>query len=150
MNEHDALQRQMLTTGAAMLEQGGKIDRLSRGVTVVSLIGLLAVAMMTEHPGLAPMLLLALAALVGLVQLYLSIRVMLDAALFRQLATASATPDWAVFDAALLRLQLLPPAKANRPPETRIAGARRLLSGQGVSLIVQIGLFIAGACAAAR
>lgn len=146
MSEPDALQRQILMTGAIMLDQGGRIDALSRGLTIVALISLLAVGAMVDHPGVAPMALLGLSGLVGLVELYFSIRVMLDAALFRQLATFAATPDWVTFDAALLRLQLLPPIKAGRPPETRIAGARLLLHAQAISLIVQMSLFLAGAC----
>jgi len=150
MNEPDALQYRILISGAAMLDQGARIDSLSRGVTLAALVGLLAIGVMVDHPDALPMALLALAVLVGLVELYLSIRVMLDAALFRQLATPSAAPDWETFDAALLRLRMLPPAKAGRPAEARVAGARRLLRAQGVALIVQMSLAVAGAYAVTR
>jgi hypothetical protein len=105
---------------------------------------------MVDHPDALPLVLLALAVLVGLVELYLSIRVMLDAALFRQLATASAVPDWETFDAALLRLRVLPPAKTGRSVEPRVAGARLLLRAQGIALIVQMSLAVAGAYAVTR
>lgn len=150
MSEPDALQRQILMTGATMLDQTGRIDALSRGLTIISLIGLLAIGATTDHPGVVRMTLLVLAGLVGLAELYFSIRVGLDAALFRQLAAVAPTPDWVAFDAALLRLLLLPPAKAGRPPEARIAGARRLLHAQAIALIMQAGLFVAGACATGR
>jgi hypothetical protein len=150
MNEPDALQYQMLISAAAVLDQGTRIDSLSRGVTIAALIGLLAIGVMVDHPDALPLVLLALAVLVGLVELYLSIRVMLDAALFRQLATASAVPDWETFDAALLRLRVLPPAKTGRSVEPRVAGARLLLRAQGIALIVQMSLAVAGAYAVTR
>ena len=150
MNEPDALQYQILISGAAVLDQGARIDSLSRGVTIAALIGLLAIGVMVDHPDALPMVVLALAVLVGLIELYLSIRVTLDATLFRELATTSAVPDWETFDAALLRLGMLPPAKAGRPVETRVAGARRLLCAQGVALIVQMSLAVVGAYAVTR
>ena len=91
MSGPDALQRQILMTGAAMLDQAGRIDALSRGLTIISLIGLLAIGAATDHPGVVRMALLMLAGLVGLAELYFSIRVRLDAALFRQLAAVA--PD---------------------------------------------------------
>jgi hypothetical protein len=150
MTESDTLQHQILISGAAMLDQGTRIDGLSRGVTIAAMIGLLAIGVMVGHPDALPMAALALAVLVGLIELYLSIRVMLDAALFRQLATSSVAPDWETFDVALLRLRMLPPAKAGRSAEARMAGARRLLRAQGAVLVVQMSLVVAGAYAVTR
>lgn len=150
MSEPDAVERQILTTTAIVLDQGVRLDNMSRGLSMASLIGVVCVGVVTGRASAPSMALLASAALAGLVELWLAMRVAIDAALFRQLATA-ATPDWATLDAALLRLHLLPKAKAGRPAAERIGGTWRLLRGQGAALIVQVGLIIAGAvCAALR
>ena len=88
---------------------------------------------------------LALVVLLGLAELYFAIRVGFDAALFRRLAAAPEGFDRARLDRALSRLGLMPEAKTGRPIIERIAGARRLLAWQGMTLVAQILLALFGA-----
>lgn len=134
--------RHDLMIAASLLEQGSRIDALSRGLTLAAVAGLVWLG------GQAPVwALVCMGAVVGLglFGLYLAIRVGLDAALFRHLAEG----DAAGFDAAMLRQGLLPAAKAGRPMADRIAGARGLLRRQAMVLIGQIGFAVAAAVAMA-
>jgi hypothetical protein len=135
-------QRQMLAIAADLLDQGSRLDRLSRILTLGGLAGLAGIGVLGVWPGL----LCGAVALAGLVEFYLATRVAFDAALFRRLATAMDGPDWPSFDAAMIRLGLLPAAKAGRAAEARISGAVRLLRMQAVALIVQ--MILLGALAA--
>ena len=149
MTQFEAVARQLLATASVLLDQGRAVDRLSRPLTVAALIGLLLVPSIRGAPATMLMTIMGLVALAGMAEAYLAIRVDIDAALFRQLAASTGAPDLTALDAALLRLRLLPQAKAGRPALERIAGARRLLHGQAAALIVQIALILAGAALAA-
>lgn len=115
--------RQVLAIVSVVLGQGERVDHVSRGLTVASLAGMVAVGMLAGRPALPAMLLLGAAALAGLAEIYFAARVGIDA--------------------ALTRLGLLPAAKAGRPAAARIAGAARLLRWQIAALLVQLGLLIA-------
>jgi len=127
-------QRRMLAIAADLLAQGDRLDRLSRLLTLGGLAGSAGIFVLGAWPGL----LCGAVALAGLAELYLALRVAFDAALFRRLATETDGPDWPAFDTAMIRLGLLPAAKAGRPAEARIAGALRLMRGQAVALAVQL------------
>ncbi len=135
--------RQVLAIVAVVLEQGERVDHVSRGLTVASLAGMVAVGMLAARPPLPAMLLLGAAAFAGLAEIYFAVRVGIDAALFQRLAAGADDPDWAVLDAALTRLGMLPAAKAGRPAAARIAGAARLLRWQIAALLVQLGFLTA-------
>ena len=143
--------REALALTAALLRQGERLDRLSRALTVVALIGTMVAGTMVAGMVIRAsfvwyaMPMLALAALVGLVELWLAIRTGIDAALFARLAAGESRLD--TLDAALAGLGLMPPAKAGRPLEARIAGARRLLRWQGYALLAQCLLFVVGPAA---
>jgi len=139
VNTLDADQRQMLAIAAELLGQGDRLDRLSHLLTLAGLAGVAGIGVVGTWSGM----LCGAVALAGLAELYLALRVAFDAALFRHLATATEEPDWFSFDTAMIRLGLMPAAKAGRPAETRIGGAMRLLCGQAVALIVQIVLLLA-------
>jgi hypothetical protein len=142
----DATARQLLATTAALLDQGRLVDGLSRALTAGALIGLMLWPAFAPSP--AAMVVLALVALAGFVELYLAIRVSFDAALFRRLAAEVGAPGFSDLDAALQQLGLMPPARAGRPPAERAAGAKRLLDRQGIALVVQLVLILAGAALA--
>lgn len=134
---------QLLSCAAALLDQGRVVDRLSRPLTAAALIAMMLssfVAVPLSWPLLAWAVLVVLA---GLAETFLAIRVGFDADLFRQVAAEAA--DFAATDAALARLGLLPAAKAGRPADIRIAGARRLLGLQVAALAAQVGLVVVGA-----
>jgi hypothetical protein len=136
----------MLGAAAALLQQGRTIDRLSRQLTAVALLLLIAAsAFGVASPALASML--GLAALAGLAETYVAIRVGFDAALFDRLGK-QATADLAALDAALAALGLQPAGKSGRPLEDRIAGAQRLFYKQGAALVIQVALLLCGAAAA--
>ena len=140
--------RELLLCGAALLDQGRNVDRLSRPLTVAALIGILICpAIMTEPPWMLVAFAM-LVALAGLAEAYLAIRVGFDAALFHQLASTPETPDFAGADAALTRLGLLPAAKLGRSAEARVAGARRLIGFQTLALVAQVLAVLVGACVA--
>ena len=140
--------RNLLVCGAALLDQGRTVDRLSRPLTAAALVGMVVYPVIT---GRQPWVLIGFAMLValsGLVETYFAIRVGFDAALFHQLASAPAAPDFAGMDAALARLGLLPAAKHDRPAEARVAGAKRLFGFQTLALVVQVLSVLIGACIA--
>ena len=132
----------MLEVITALLQQGRIIDRWSRLLTIAALILLLATIMMG-----APKIVLALVVLVGIVEIYLAIRVGFDAALFERLREPAAM-DLASLDAALVQLGLLPASRSGRPLDDRIAGARRLFYKQGAALAIQLAVLLCAAAAA--
>jgi hypothetical protein len=140
--------RELLLCGAALLDQGRHVDRLSRPLTAAALIGILFSPAITTQPPWMLVGFATLVALAGLAEAYFAIRVGFDAALFRQLASAPETPDFTGTDAALTRLGLLPATKLGRPAEARVAGARRLLGFQILGLMAQVLSVLAGACIA--
>jgi hypothetical protein len=138
----------MLTT-AALLEQGRTLDGLSRlltagAVTLLLLLALFADQMLSNLSGPLAVA-LALAALLGLAQLYFAFRVGFDAALFRQLATEPGPTGLEALDASLAELGLRPAAAGSRPLAERIRGARRLLRRQALCLALQLATIIVAA-----
>jgi hypothetical protein len=140
--------RELLLCAAALLDQGRTVDRLSRPLTAAALIAVLICPAIAKQP---PWILFGSAVLVtlaGLAQTYFAIRVGFDAALFRQLASASDAPDFAGIDVALTRLGLLRATQLHRPAGVRVAGAKRLLRFQTLALVAQMLCIEAGACIA--
>jgi hypothetical protein len=137
----------MLATACAVLGQGTRVDGLSRGLTLASLCGLVALAVLADRPAAAVLILLAGAAVAGLVELWFAVRVALDAALFHQMEGAANGPDWDGLDHALTELRMMPEAKTGRPVALRIVGAFGLLRLQIIALVVQCALIVAAASA---
>ena len=138
--------RDLLVCAAALLDQGGRVDRLSRPLTAAALIGILvSPAIVRDAPwGLVGFAILV--ALAGLAETYVAIRVGFDAALFHRLAGAPEAADFTGTDAALTRLGLLPATKLGRPVEARVAGAQRLFGWQILALMAQVLSVLASAC----
>jgi len=141
----DAAEQDLAAAAVALLDQGQRADRLSRPITAASALVLLLLPAFLGPPPVLSTTILALVVLLGLIELYLAIRVGFDAALFRRLAAAPEEFDRARLDRALSRLGLMPEAKTGRPIIERIAGARRLLAWQGMTLVAQILLALFGA-----
>ena len=138
--------REMLWCTAALLDQGRAVDRLSRPVTIVALIGLLIAPAMDSELSWRPVALAIAIILAGVAELYFAVRVGFDAALFHHLASAE-SPGEAVFtatDAALAQLGLLPAAKAGRSVEARAAGAKRLFALQILACGIQVAVGLVG------
>lgn len=133
-------ERFLLATAADLLAAGRAIDRLSRALTVLAFAMLLAPSLLPMK--LAGFWLVAVASVLGLVQMYFGARVAFDSALFRRLADGAADLD--VLDGALAQLGLLPPGKAGRPLPERLAGARGLLLRQAGLLVLQAAVLGAG------
>lgn len=136
--------RDVLASTAALLDQGERIDRISRAVTVTALVTLAAFGVFDVAKPLAAVL-LAASALTGVAALYLAIRVGFDAALFHRMADAPEAPDFAKLDGALTMLGLLPAGKAGRPLSQRTHGACRLFRGLAGLAAAQTILFLIGA-----
>ena len=135
----------MLAIAAALLDQGRSFDRLSRSVTVGALVTLIAIGIFGAAE---PVLGFALTSsiLVGLINLYFSVRVGVDAAIFHHFAAARDEPvDLKGLDDALKEMGLLAASKAGRPLNARIIGARRLLICQIYVTLLQVALFLLGA-----
>jgi hypothetical protein len=133
---------QLLACAAALLAQGRIVDRLSRPLTVAALIGMTISAFMVAPAAWWLFVWTLLVLLAGLAETYLAIRVSFDARVFRNVAAKAA--DFSSTDAALMRLGLLPAAKAGRPADVRIAGARRLLGLQIAALAAQVIIIVVG------
>src|SRR3954447_26224039 len=140
----DAAEQDLAAAAAALLDQGRRADHLSRPITAASAVILLLLPAVLGPPVLLTTI-LVLVVLLGLVQLYFAIRVGFDAALFHRLAAAPEGFDRARLHRALLRLGLMPEARAGRPIDERIAGARRLHAWQGMTLAAQVLLVLVGA-----
>lgn len=91
---------------------------------------------------------LAGAALAGLVERYLAVRLMIDAQLFGNLSQ-TATADLAALDEALGTLRMAPADKAGRALAARAEGAMRLVRWHTDAVALQA-LLLAAACIAAR
>ena len=145
MTAADPGDRDLAAIAATLLDQGRRMDALSRLVTVAALFALMLSPAIPGRPPLLLPLMLGPVALLGLGEAYLAMRVGFDAVLFRRLAAPADTFDLGRLDEALLRLGLIPPGKTGRPIAARIAGARRLLQWQGLMLGMQAALILTGA-----
>ena len=139
----------LMMTTAALLEQGRTLDGLSRLLTAGAVMLLLLLAFFGDQMPFERSALLAaalaLAALLGLAQLYFAFRVGFDAALFRRLATDPTPTGLEALDAGLEELGLRPATAGARPIGDRIRGARRLLRRQALCLTLQLATIIVAA-----
>jgi len=130
---------------ATLLDQGGRAVGLSRLLTAAALIALMVWPALPGRPPVLMQVVLGVVALAGLGESYLASRVGFDIALFRRLADRQDAFDLDRLDSALLRSNLIAPAKTGRPIAVRVAGARRLLQWQGRLLGLQVALILGGA-----
>jgi hypothetical protein len=137
---------QMLAAAADLLDQGVIVNRLSIALTAIA-IGVLLLPILPPSEATLPTA--AIAAVFGVAELMIAMRVSLDAALFRRLANDAAAErlDVAAFDAAMLALKLMRAGQAGQPIAKRFAGARRLLVVQAIALLLQVATAVAGAAA---
>jgi len=133
----------MLAAAADLLDQGQIVNRLSLAVTAIA-IAVLLLPVFPASSATVPTAIIV--ALVGLVEIFLALRVSLNAALLRRLANDAADDrlDVAAFDSALLALKLTPAGGAGQPIARRFAGTRRLLVWQSTSLAVQVVVAVIG------
>ena len=136
----------MLAAAADLLDQGQIVNRLSIAVTAIAL-AILLLPMLPPSEATLPTA--ALVAVFGMLELFMAVRVSLDAALFRRLANDAQAErlDVAAFDAAMLALKLMSTGKAGQPIAKRFAGAKRLLVIQGATLVLQVIAALTGASA---
>lgn len=100
-------------------------------------------------PGGPVLAALGAAALLGLAERYLAVRLAIDAQLFGDLARGTVA-DLSVLDQALAQLALAPPAKAGRTLTERTAGALRLVRWHSRVVGLQLVLLLAAAAIAVR
>lgn len=126
--------------GVALLAQGDRLDRLSRLLTMLAIIG---IAWFSEgEASVVSVSLCAVATAAGVAEIYVALRVGLDAELFGMLAREDGpdAPDLARLDRGLQACGLIAGGSEHRSLTPRIAGARRLLMLQGLALALQITL----------
>jgi len=139
--QHDA---DALATCAAALAAARPLVALSAGFALVAALGIAGAGALAGD--VAPALSAWTAALAaGLAAQWLGYRITLDAALFDRLAreAADARLDLARFDAAMLRLALMPRDKAGRDVAARCRGALGLVRALGLA-VVQAALIVLG------
>jgi hypothetical protein len=137
-------EREVLASAAALLDQGERIDWLSRALIVLSLAALAAFGILDVNK-LAAAALLATSVLTGVAELYFAVRVGFDAALFRRVADTPAAVDFAKLDGALTALGLLAANKTGRTLAQRTNGAVRLFRFQVGLAAAQTALFMIAA-----
>lgn len=131
-------ERDLAAAGALLLEQGKRIDRISRAVTLIAVAGMLLVASLPALSARGAAAAMVLVVLLGLGQAYYALRVDFDARLFAALGNGSTPGTLDRLDVALIGLGLLPQAKASRALEPRLAGATRLIRWQAALLVGQL------------
>lgn len=129
-----AADRAAAATMADLLEGGRVIHLLSVALSAGAMAALLLAPGWRAAIGSVAVL------LAGLAETWMALRVGFDARCFRRIAATADDPGLDGFDTALRRLGLMPPDKAGRPLAPRLAGARRLLSRQGMALLAQVGV----------
>jgi len=137
--------RALASVAADLLAGGALVHPLSAGFTLLAATALVAEAFARPEPlAQAP---LAFAVLAGLGEVWLAVRVRLDARLFERLARGESPDGLAIgpFDAALAALGWMPAERAGRPMADRVRGATRLLAAQGACAGLQVLLLLAHA-----
>jgi len=136
----------MLAAAADLLDQGQIVNRLSLALTAIAL-GVLLLPMLPVSEISVPSTVVV--GIVGMVELFASMRVNLDATLFRRLSVDAAEGrlDVPALDAALVALNLMTESEAGQPVVRRFATARRYFRVQQAALLVQVVATIAGALA---
>jgi hypothetical protein len=143
MTTDDRIAAEAAFACAALLEQGRKLQALSLVLTAIAVFATLG-----PQPGRPQALVaVALSILLGVVALYLAIRVGLDARLMRRLAEQADAGrlDLGAFDAGLALAELRPEAASTRPLGDRIAGATGLLRNQAIATAAQLLALVGGA-----
>jgi hypothetical protein len=145
----DAASRQLIAAAACLLDQGRAVDGLSRLLTAAALLVLMLPAVLPASTQRLPSAILGGVALLGMAETLYAVRVGLDAALFRRLATGPGPLDLDGIDTALIELGLIAVPRADGSAASRVSGARRLLYRQAVLLVLQVRLLLAAAALAA-
>jgi hypothetical protein len=120
---------------------------LLRSLRCVSLLSIaltgVAIHALTGHSigSIAVKLFCLLTIEIGLVGVYLAVRIEFDARLFERLTNADAA-QWRAFDTAMTRLGLMPSVKAGRPLAERISGALRMARWHVAVLVAQIAILL--------
>jgi hypothetical protein len=127
-------------TLADFLDQGRLIHAVAAPLTVAATLGVPGLAVLGKPPAVV-LAALTGAAVLGLIETLLSVRVAFDAAALRRMAGHA--DGMARFDAALLALDLVAPDRAGRPMADRARGCLRLLRLQAVAAILQVAAVLA-------
>ncbi len=127
-------------TLADLLDQGRLVHGIAGPLTIAATAAVPALAVLHKPPAdvVVP---LTVAAVLGLIETLLALRVAFDAAALRRMAGHE---DGASrFDAAMLALGLMKPDRAGRPMADRARGCLRLLRLQAIAAILQVAALLA-------
>jgi hypothetical protein len=121
---------------SALLGQARRVHELSLVLTLAGLVAAIIAGPTVPVIGLALVVLV-----IAGVEIWLAVRIGLDAALFRQLAAGRL--DLADLDGGLHQVGLIPRPIRLRDADSRIAGAKRLLTQQAAVVFVQLAMVVA-------
>ena len=130
-----------------LLAQGAMVHRLSSPLTVASVVAVPLLVLLLPPARYGVPALATLAALAGLAELWLALRVAFDARVFALVSRGDASDGLtlAAFDTTMGALGLMPPDKTGRPVAGRLSGALRLLRWQATALLAQVAILLVGA-----
>jgi hypothetical protein len=136
----------MLAAVADLLDQGQIVHRLSVALTAIA-AAVLLVPLFPAPTAFIPVAIVVVVA--GIAEIFIAVRIGLDAALFRRMAADAAAGqlDAAAYDNAVQALRLIPLPWSAKPIPKRVVGAKRFILFQIAALMVQFAAAIAGALA---
>ena len=122
---------------AHLLQQGASLHRLAFGLTLGAALLLLWQSVHSDQPSVISLSLLGLIVLLGLAELFYSIRSAIDARLFNDLYRGDCD-SLETLDQTLVTLGLITQPLPQRSLAERWLGCRRLLKRQVIYLLLQV------------
>ena len=119
---------------ASYLRQGRVLDKISRGLTLIGCVAVIAGAYASAPLPITGLAILTV--LLGLAQAYFALRAGFDAEIFNHLARGSFSAT--TFDGSMKRLRLIAADRAARPMSDRARGAMGLVRRQATAVALQV------------
>jgi hypothetical protein len=144
MSDQGANERAQAAIAADLLAQGTTVHRLSAMLTFGAALAIPVLGLLWPR-GWA-MAVATLVVLLGIVELWIALRVSFDAHIFERLARGAGAGgfDAGAFDAAMRACRLIQADKAGRPVALRVRGAMVLAGKQFALLVAQLVILAGG------
>jgi hypothetical protein len=131
------------TIAGALLRRGAMVHTASLILGMAALLTGVVVSFVGARAGAGWLAVGAAIVVLGALEFWLAGHVAFDAELFQAIAAKGG--DLEGFDCAMQALGLMPSHKAGRSIDARVRGAMRLFRLQGLALLAQIAVLLAGA-----